>query len=59
MTKDTTFKEFVEERGLDFTEIAYNSEQYRELSEEFREAKRKVMEENPETGGCREEGSTD
>ncbi len=42
MTEDTTFKEFVEEMGLNFFLLDFNSRRYRDLVERFNEAKLKI-----------------
>lgn len=54
MTKDTTFKEFVEDRGIDFTQLVYNSNKYRELARQFNEAKLELVQENPASEACQE-----
>jgi hypothetical protein len=52
MTRDTTFKEFVEGKGIDFTQLAYNSNEYKELARQFNEAKLDLTQENPAAGEC-------
>lgn len=52
MTRDTTFKEFVEEQGLDFTRLLYDSNEYKELARQFNEAKLELIQENPAAGEC-------
>jgi len=42
MTEDTTFKEFVEEMGLNFFLLDFNSRRYRDLVERFNEVKQKI-----------------
>jgi hypothetical protein len=42
MTADTTFKEFVEERGLRFSLLDFGSREYRNLVKVFNEAKLKL-----------------
>ncbi len=42
MTEDTTFKEFVEEMGLNFSLLDFDSRRYRSLVEKFNEAKLKI-----------------
>ena len=43
MTGETTFKEFVEEMGLNFSLLDFNSRRYRDLVERFNEAKLKII----------------
>ncbi|MGD0658711.1 MAG: hypothetical protein ABSD38_11660 [Syntrophorhabdales bacterium] len=45
MTEDTTFKEFVEEMGLNFFLLDFDSHRYRNLVEKFNEAKLKIKNE--------------
>jgi hypothetical protein len=45
MTEDTTFKEFVEEMGLNFFLLDFDSRRYRNLVEKFNEAKLKIKNE--------------
>jgi len=45
MTEDTTFKEFVEEMGLNFSLLDFDSRRYRNLVEKFNEVKQKIKEE--------------
>ena len=42
MTEDTTFKEFVEEMGLNFFLLDFDSRKYRSLIGKFNEAKLKI-----------------
>ena len=42
MTADTTFKEFVEEKGLKFALLDFGSPEYRTLVEAFNEVKLKL-----------------
>jgi hypothetical protein len=42
MTADTTFKEFVEEKGLKFSLLDFGSPEYRNLVEAFNEVKLKL-----------------
>lgn len=42
MTADTTFKEFVEEKGLKFSLLDFGSREYRALVEAFNEVKLKL-----------------
>jgi len=42
MTEDTTFKEFVEEMGLNFSLLDFSSRKYRSLVEKFNEAKVRI-----------------
>ena len=44
MTEDTTFKEFVEEMGLNFSLLDFNSRRYRSLVERFNETKTRIKE---------------
>ncbi len=46
MTKDTTFKAFLEERGIVLSRLGHSSEEYRELVKQFNEAKLQMAEEN-------------
>lgn len=39
MTIDTTFKEFVDERGINFFQLDFGSRKYRSLVETFNKAK--------------------
>ena len=39
MTIDTTFKEFVDERGINFFQLDFGSRKYRSLVEAFNKAK--------------------
>ncbi|MGD0662876.1 MAG: hypothetical protein ABSD38_32895 [Syntrophorhabdales bacterium] len=39
MTADTTFKEFVEEQGLSFSRVEFDSEKYGSLIERFNKLK--------------------
>jgi hypothetical protein len=48
MTEDTTFKEFLAERDISLAQLAYNSEEYRELARQFNEAKLQLAEAKPE-----------
>ncbi len=48
MTKDTTFKEFVEEKGITFTRLVYDSDEYRELARQFNEAKLELTSQDAE-----------
>ena len=42
MTADTTFKEFVEEKGINFSRLDFRSPEYRNLVEAFNRAKLKL-----------------
>ena len=46
MTKETTFKEFVEEKGIRFARLVYGSEEYIDLARQFNEAKLQIAEED-------------
>lgn len=52
MNRDTTFKEFVGEKGIDFTQLVYNSNEYRELARQFSQAKLELVQEKPAAGEC-------
>ncbi len=43
MTTDTTFKEFVEKKGIDFLRLVYASPAYRELAAQFKNAKLELI----------------
>lgn len=55
MTTDTTFKEFLAEKGVSLARLAYNSEEYRDLARQFNEAKFQLIQEKQKTEGDEEE----
>ena len=54
MTKDTTFKEFVEGKGIAFTRLAYDSDEYRELARQFNAAKLQLTSRDAKAAGGQE-----